>query len=63
VRVQLSPDGSVSSAALDAPPSSRFFANLALEAARDWRFAPTSQSSAVLRFDFTNSASNAYLVP
>ena len=63
VRVQLSPDGSVSSAALDSPASSQFFANIALKAARDWRFRPSSESSALLRFDFTNSASNAYLVP
>jgi len=63
VRVQVSPDGSVSSAALDSPASSQFFANIALKAARDWRFRPTSESSALLRFDFTNSASNAYLVP
>src|SRR5215470_12343966 len=63
VRVQVSPDGSVSSAALDSPASSQFFANIALKAAHDWRFKPSSQSSALLRFDFTNSASNAYLVP
>jgi TonB family protein len=63
VRVQVSPDGSVSSAALDSPASSQFFANIALKAAREWRFKPSSQSSALLRFDFTNSASNAYLVP
>jgi serine/threonine protein kinase len=63
VRVQLSPDGSVSSAALDSPAISQFFANIALQAARDWRFAPSSNSSALLRFDFTNSGSNAYLVP
>jgi TonB family protein len=63
VRVQVSPDGSVSSAALDSSASSQFFANIALKAARDWRFAPSSNSSALLRFDFTNSGSDAYLVP
>jgi TonB family protein len=63
VRAQVSPDGSVSSAELDSPASSQFFANIALRAARDWRFAPSSNSSALLRFDFTNSGSNAYLVP
>lgn len=61
VRVQLNPDGSVSSAGLDSPASSQFFANLALKASRDWRFAPGT-SSTVLRFDFTNSASTAYVV-
>jgi len=63
VRVQLNPDGSVSLAELDSPAGSQFFANIALKAARDWRFAPARASSALLRFDFTNSGSNAYLVP
>jgi TonB family protein len=62
VRVQLNPDGSVSSAALDSPAGSQFFANLALKAARDWRFAPSAISSALLRFDFTNTDSTAYVV-
>src|SRR5262249_1377568 len=63
VRVELNPDGSVASADLDSPANSQFFADIALKAARDWRFAPASGSSAVVRFDFTNSGSNAYLVP
>ena len=63
VRVQLNPDGSVSLAELDSPAGSQFFANIALKAARDWRFAPARASSALLRFDFTNSGSNAYVVP
>jgi TonB family protein len=63
VRVQLNPDGSVSAVALDSGASSQFFANLALKAARDWRFAPSGNTSALLRFDFTNSGSTAYVVP
>jgi len=63
VRVKVSSDGSVSSAELDSPASSQFFANIALKAAHDWRFAPSGASSALLRFDFTNSGSHAYLVP
>jgi TonB family protein len=63
VRVQLNPDGSVSAAALDSGTSSQFFANLALKAARDWRFAPSGNTSALVRFDFTNSGSTAYVVP
>jgi TonB family protein len=63
VRVQLNPDGSVSAAALDSGTSSQFFANLALKAARDWRFAPSGNTSALVRFDFTNSGSAAYVVP
>ena len=67
VRVQLNPDGSVSSAELNSPAASAFFANLALKAARQWQFAPPSSSasgapaSAVLRFDFTQSSTTAYL--
>lgn len=63
VRVQVNPDGSVSAAELDSAASSPFFANIALKAARDWRFAPSGASSALLRFDFTNSGSKAYVVP
>lgn len=62
VRVHLSPDGSVSSAALDSPASSQFFADLAVKAARDWLFAPSGDTSALLRFDFTNTGSTAYVV-
>lgn len=61
VRVRLAPDGSVSSAGLDSPAGSQFFADLALKAARNWRFAPGS-SSALVRFDFTNSDSTAHVV-
>jgi TonB family protein len=79
VRVQLNPDGSVASADLDTPASSQFFANLALKAAEQWRFAPASSpntpafnsaspssssgmpSSTVVRFDFTQTATSAYL--
>ena len=59
VRVAINSDGTVSSADLDSPAVSQFFANLALKAARQWQFAPSSGASAVLRFDFTNSAATA----
>jgi TonB family protein len=77
VRVQLNPDGTVSSAELANPASSEFFANLALKAARQWQFAqPASTSAAassdsaavssmpsstVIRFDFTQTATSAAL--
>jgi TonB family protein len=66
VRVQLNPDGTVSSAELATPAPSQFFAELALKAARQWQFAqpPASDalpSSTVIRFDFTPTASAAYL--
>src|SRR5882724_138712 len=66
VRVQLNPDGTVSSAELAAPAPSQFFADLALKAARQWQFAQPSSSgalpsSAIVRFDFTPTATSAYL--
>ena len=63
VRLKLNPDGTVAAADLNSPVSSQFFADIALNAAREWRFAPTSNSSALLRFDFTNAGSKAYMVP
>ena len=62
VRVQIDPDGTVSSAELDSPAVSQFFGNLAVKAARQWRFAPSRGSTALLRFDFTNSATSASMV-
>jgi TonB family protein len=66
VRVQLNPDGTVSSAELAAPAPSQFFADLALKAARQWQFAQPSSSGAwpsstIVRFDFTPTATSAYL--
>ncbi len=60
VRVHLNPDGSVSSVELATPAPSQFFADLALKAARQWQFAPSSPST-VVRFDFTPTAITAYL--
>jgi TonB family protein len=71
VRVQLNPDGTVSSAELAARAPSQFFADLALKAAQQWQFgAPSSPSpssasalppSTVIRFDFTATSTAAYL--
>ena len=65
VRVRLNPDGSVSSAELDSPASSQFFAELALKAARRWQFAASDggpvPASTVVRFDFTPTSTAAYL--
>jgi TonB family protein len=68
VRVQLNPDGTVSSAELANPASSQFFADVDLKAANQWQFGPPSTddttpvpSSAVIRFDFTQISTSAYL--
>jgi TonB family protein len=68
VRVQLNPDGTVSSAELANPAGSQFFADLALKAAQQWQFGPSTSddtapvpSSTVIRFDFTQITTSAYL--
>jgi TonB family protein len=68
VRVQLNPDGTVSSAELANPAGSQFFADLALRAAQQWQFGPPTSddtapvpSSALIRFDFTRITTSAYL--
>jgi TonB family protein len=58
VRVQVDPGGSVSNARLDSPGPSMYFANLALQAARQWKFKPAQvdghavASTWILRFRF-----------
>jgi len=63
VRVALNSDGSVASAELDSAAPSQFFAKLALDAARQWKFAPSSEPSAIIHFDFTNTSTTAAMVP
>jgi TonB family protein len=62
VRVQINPDGTVSTAELANPAPSQFFAAAALKAARQWQFA-TPSSSAIIRFDFTPTSTSAALAP
>lgn len=58
VRVRVDPSGSVAVAKLDSPGPSRYFAELALKAARRWKFAPAKvndtnvESEWILRFEF-----------
>ncbi|HEY1423845.1 MAG TPA: TonB family protein [Candidatus Acidoferrum sp.] len=73
VRVQLNPDGTVSSAELANPAASQFFADLALKAARQWQFGPPASAdsasssepptSATIRFDFTQISTAATALP
>jgi eukaryotic-like serine/threonine-protein kinase len=59
VRVHVDPSGSVAGADLDSPGPSRYFADLALQAARKWAFTPPETdgrsvaSEWLLRFEFT----------
>ena len=58
IRVTVDPSGDVSDAAFDSPGVSKYFANLALQAARNWRFKPAQvddqavTSVWILRFQF-----------
>ena len=58
VRVAVDREGNVSDASYDMPGPSRYFANIALEAARKWRFSPPQVNGSpapsvwILRFDF-----------
>ena len=61
VRVSVAPDGKLLGATLDSPGPSRYFANLALQAAHNWRFKPPQvngnsvASEWLLRFQFKRS--------
>jgi TonB family protein len=58
VRVHIDPSGSVTLAELDSAAPSKYFAQLALEAARRWKFAPARAADRevadewILRFEF-----------
>jgi len=66
VRVHVDASGSVSSAELESPGPSKYFADRALEAVRKWEFISPEvggrsvASEWVVRFDFTQSSTKAY---
>jgi TonB family protein len=66
VRVHVEPAGSVSSAELDSPGPSKYFADLAVQAARRWEFTSpelnghSAPSDWLIRFEFTQSGTQAF---
>ncbi len=68
VKVQVDSSGSVTDASVDSPGPSKYFANLALGAARGWKFTPASaggdntSSEWILRFQFTQDGTKATAV-
>ena len=66
VRVQVSPAGNVTQAELDSGSSSRYFADLSLEAARRWAFQSpeihghSAPAEWLIRFEFTPSDTKAF---
>jgi TonB family protein len=65
VKVQVDPSGQVASAEIDSAGPSKYFAQLALQAARDWEFTPAEVdgqpvlSEWTLRFEFTRTTTRA----
>ncbi len=66
VRVRVDPSGSVAGARLDSPGPSKYFAGLALQAARGWKFQPARTdgrdvaSEWILRFEFARSGTRVF---
>ena len=69
VRVRVDPSGNVAGAKLDSPGPSRYFAELALKAARRWKFDPAKagdknvSSEWILRFQFGKAGTTVVSVP
>jgi TonB family protein len=61
IKVSVDPSGKVTDATIDSPGSSRYFADLALRAARQWKFAPTGDAAGewIVRFDFSGDGARA----
>lgn len=66
VKVAVDPSGSVTEATLVAPGPSRYFANLALQASRKWKFWPAGENvgnvpkERTLVFEFTRAGTEAF---
>ena len=69
VLVQVNGEGNVIHASLESPGPSRYFAKLALEAAREWKFTPALPDggdpvrSWILRFEFRRSGTQVQAAP
>jgi TonB family protein len=61
IRVNVDPAGAVSDASIESRGRSRYFANLALQAAKSWKFTPAQQNGQptssvwLLHFEFRQS--------
>ena len=68
VRVRVDPSGRVVDAKLDSAGPSRYFANLAMQAARSWKFRPTEIEGRdvlnewILRFAFLRNSTEVHAV-
>ena len=63
VRVEVDPSGNVADATLESAGPSQYFADLAVKAARRWKFAPADSPRAwILRFEFTRAGTKVATV-
>ena len=62
IKVSIDPSGKVTDATIDSPGPSKYFANLALDAAQKWKFAPSSSGTSdwTLRFEFSPDGTQAF---
>ena len=66
VKVAVDPSGNVTDATFDSPGPSKYFARLAMQAARDWKFTPPQvdghnvASEWILRFGFGSTATEVF---
>ena len=62
IKVSVDPSGKVTDATIESPGPSTYFANLALDAAQKWKFAPsrTGPSDWTLRFEFSPDGTQAF---
>ena len=62
IKVSVDPSGKVSDATIESPGPSTYFANLALDAARKWKFAPSRSGSSdwTLHFEFSPEGTQAF---
>jgi len=64
IRVQIDALGNVSDASFDTEGPSQYFANLAMKAARDWKFTPAGASrESILRFQITPAGTKVTEAP
>ncbi|MFZ0636560.1 MAG: TonB family protein [Candidatus Acidiferrales bacterium] len=66
VKVDVDRSGNVVDAALDSPGPSKYFADIALQAAQGWSFAPAKSDDAralILRFEFDNTETRVIPIP
>jgi TonB family protein len=69
IRVEVGSSGEVTAVSIDSPGPSRYFANLAVSAARQWKFAPAAADGRsalrtwILQFEFTQTATKVFPAP